>query len=103
MRHRRHAPLFKLQLCHDIRSGQTSRLQAQRQFALSASLIKFWLAQYDCGELDSEEAESTAFVDLQSRCAELERAVARLTEELEQIRGVGARPAKGLKDGASGS
>ena len=49
--YRRHSVQFKLQLCHDIRSGALGRRDAQRKYTLSANLIQMWLTQFDRGEL----------------------------------------------------
>jgi transposase len=38
--YRHHAPLFKLQLCQDIRGGVISRREAQWKHSLSANLIQ---------------------------------------------------------------
>ena len=47
--YRRHSAQFKLQLCHNIRSGILGRRDAQRKYALSANLIQTWLTQFDRG------------------------------------------------------
>ena len=81
--YRRHSVQFKLQLCHDIRSGSLGRRDAQKQYTLSANLIQLWLGQFDRGELSSEEAEASAVADYEAKIAALERKVGQLTMELE--------------------
>lgn len=81
--YRRHSPQFKLQLCHDIRSGALGRRDAQKKYSLSANLIQLWLTQFDRGELSSEEAEASAIADYEAKIAALERKVGQLTMELE--------------------
>jgi transposase len=53
--YRRHTPQFRLQLCHEIRSGATGRRDAARHHNLSTNLLQLWLTQYDRGELSAEE------------------------------------------------
>ena len=80
--YRRHSAQFKLQLCHNIRSGILGRRDAQRKYALSANLIQTWLTQFDHGELSSEEAEAAVVADYEAKIAALERKVGQLTMEL---------------------
>ena len=47
---------FNVQLCTDIHREKIGRREAQREYRLSANPVQFWLAQYDRGELDAEEA-----------------------------------------------
>lgn len=73
--YRRHAPQFKLQVCQQIRSGQITRREAQRQYTLSANLVQFWLTQYDRGELGVEEVEASVLAQYEAKIAALERKV----------------------------
>ncbi|WP_256753436.1 hypothetical protein [Mesorhizobium sp. Mes31] len=59
--YRRHATLFKLLLCQDIRGGIIGRRDAQRPYSVSANLIPLWLTKFDRGELNDEEAEATHY------------------------------------------
>ena len=52
--YRRHSPEFKLQLCREIRAGELRRVEAQRQYKLSAALVHSWLTQFDQGDMDPE-------------------------------------------------
>lgn len=56
-RYRRRWSQFKLQLCHDIRTGTLGRRNAPRKYSWSASLIQLWLTQFDHGEVNGEGAE----------------------------------------------
>jgi len=84
--YRRHALQFKLQICQEIRSGQISRREAQRKYALSANLIQFWLTQFDRGELDGDEAEASVVGEYEAKIAALERKVGQLTMELDLLK-----------------
>lgn len=84
--YRRHAPQFKLQVCQEIRSGQTTRREAQRKYTLSANLIQFWLTQYDRGELDADEVQASVLAEYESKIAALERKVGQLTMELDLLK-----------------
>jgi transposase len=84
--YRRHSAQFKLQLCHDIRSGTLGRRDAQRKYTLSANLIQMWLTQFDRGELSNEEAEASVVADYEAKIAALERKVGQLTMELELVK-----------------
>jgi transposase-like protein len=81
--YRRHTSQFKLLLCQEIRSGAVGRRDAQRKYGLSANLIHPWLAQYDRGELNREEAEASVVAEYEARIAALERKVGQLTMELD--------------------
>jgi transposase-like protein len=89
--YRRHAPQFKLQVCQQIRSGQITRLEAQRKYTLSANLIQFWLTQYDRGELDIDEVEASVLAEYEAKIAALERKVGQLTLELDLLNRPGFR------------
>ena len=65
--YRRHSTPFKLQLCQDIRAGVIGRRDAQRSHNISANLIQLWLAQFDRGELTSEEAEASVIAEYEAR------------------------------------
>lgn len=84
--YRRHSAQFKLQLCHDIRSGTLGRRDAQRKYTLSANLIQMWLTQFDRGEPSNEEAEASVMADYEAKIAALERKVSQLTMELELVK-----------------
>ena len=84
--YRRHSAQFKLQLCHDIRSGTLGRRDAQRKYTLSANLIQMWLTQFDRGELSNEDAEASVVADYEAKIAALERKVGQLTMELELVK-----------------
>jgi transposase len=84
--YRRHSAQFRLQLCHDIRSGTLGRRDAQRKYTLSANLIQMWLTQFDRGELSNEEAEASVVADYEAKIAALERKVGQLTMELELVK-----------------
>ena len=84
--YRRHSAQFKLQLCHDIRTGTIGRKEAQRKYSLSANLVHVWLTQYDRGELDAEEAEATLVTEYEAKIAALERKVGQLTMELDLLK-----------------
>jgi len=84
--YRWHSAQFKLQLCHDIRSGTLGRRDAQQKYTLSANLIQMWLTQFDRGELSNEEAEASVVADYEAKIAALERKVAQLTMELELVK-----------------
>jgi transposase-like protein len=71
--YRRHTPQFRLQLCHEIRSGATGRRDAARHHNLSTNLLQLWLTQYDRGELSTEEAEASVITEYEARIAALER------------------------------
>lgn len=86
--YRRHSPQFKLQLCHDIRSGAIGRKEAQRKYALSANLVHLWLTQFDRGELDVEEVQATVLAEYEAKIAALERKVGQLTMELDLLKKV---------------
>lgn len=55
----RHALQSKLQICREIRSGQISHREAQRKYALSANLFRFWLTWLHRGEFDGCDAEAS--------------------------------------------
>jgi transposase-like protein len=84
--YRRHSPQFKLQLCNEIRSGALARREAQRKYSLSPNLIQLWLAQYDRGELNNEEAAGSVIADYEATIAALERKVGQLTMELDLLK-----------------
>ena len=84
--YRRHSAQFKLQLCHDIRSGTIGRKEAQRKYSLSANLVHLWLTQYDRGELDGEEVEAAVLTEYEAKIAALERKVGQLTMELDLLK-----------------
>jgi transposase-like protein len=81
--YRRHTPQFRLQLCHEIRSGAIGRRDAARQHNLSTNLLQLWLTQYNRGELTNEEAEASVIAEYEARIAALERKVGQLTMELD--------------------
>ena len=84
--YRRHSAQFKLQLCHDIRSGALGRSEARRKYSLSSNLIQLWLTQYDRGELNGEEVEASVLADYEAKIAALERKVGQLTMELDLLK-----------------
>lgn len=84
--YRRHAPEFKIQLCHDIRSGAIGRRDAAKKHTLSTNLIQLWLTQYDRGELSSEEADASIISEYEAKIAALERKVGQLTMELDLVK-----------------
>jgi transposase len=84
--YRRHSPQFKLQLCHDIRSGALGRNEARRKYSVSSNLIQLWLTQYDRGELNGEEVEAAVLTDYEAKIAALERKVGQLTMELDLLK-----------------
>ena len=84
--YRRHSAQFKLQLCHDIRSGALGRSEARRKYSLSSNLIHLWLTQYDRGELNGEEVEASVVADYEAKIAALERKVGQLTMELDLLK-----------------
>ncbi|QDJ11710.1 Transposase (plasmid) [Roseomonas mucosa] len=86
--YRRHTPQFRLQLCHEIRSGAIGRRDAARHHNLSTNLLQLWLTQYDRGELTNEEAEASVIAEYEARIAALERKVGQLTMELDLIKKV---------------
>ena len=84
--YRRHSPQFKLQLCHDIRSGTLGRNEARRKYSVSSNLIQLWLTLYDRGELNGEEVEASVLIDYEAKIAALERKVGQLTMELDLLK-----------------
>ncbi len=84
--YRRHSAQFKLQLCHDIRSGALGRNEARRKYSVSSNLIQLWLTQYDRGELNGEEIEASVLTDYEAKIAALERKVGQLTMELDLLK-----------------
>ncbi|MDT8356722.1 transposase [Roseomonas mucosa] len=86
--YRRHTPQFRLQLCHEIRSGAIGRRDAARHHNLSTNLLQLWLTQYDRGELTNEEAEASVVAEYEVKIAALERKVGQLTMELDLIKKV---------------
>ena len=84
--YRRHSAQFKLQLCHDIRSGALGRNEARRKYSVSSNLIQLWLTQYDRGELNGEEVEASVLTDYEAKIAALERKVGQLTMELDLLK-----------------
>ena len=80
--YRRHSTPFKLQLCQDIRNGVIARRDAQRTYSVSANLIQLWLTQFDCGELNDEEAEAIVIAEYEAHIPALERKVGQLTMDL---------------------
>lgn len=84
--YRRHSAKFKLQLCHDIRSGAVGRRDAQRKYTFSANFIQMWLTQFDRGELSNEAVEAALMVECEAKIAALERKVRQLTMELEFVK-----------------
>lgn len=84
--YRRHSAQFKLQLCHDIRSGALSRNEARRRYSVSSNLVQLWLTQYDRGELNGEEVEASVLTDYEAKIAALERKVGQLTMELDLLK-----------------
>lgn len=84
--YRRHAPEFKIQLCHDIRSGAIGRRDAAKKHTLSTNLIQLWLTQYDRGELSTEEVEACVISEYEAKIAALERKVGQLTMELDLVK-----------------
>ena len=84
--YRRHSAQFKLQLCHDIRSGTLGRSEARRKYSISSNLIQLWLTQYDRGELNGEEVEASVLADYEGKIAALERKVGQLTMELDLLK-----------------
>jgi transposase-like protein len=84
--YRRHAPAFKIQLCHDIRSGAIGRREAAKRYTLSTNLTQLWLTQYDRGKLSTEEAEASVITECEAKIAALERKVGQLTMELDLVK-----------------
>ena len=84
--YRRHTPQFRLQLCHEIRSGAIGRRDAARHHHRSTNLLQLWLTQYDRGELTNEEAEASVVAEYDARIAALERKVGQRTMELDLIK-----------------
>lgn len=81
--YRRHSSQFKLPPCHDIRARTIGRNEAQRKYALSASLEHLQPPQYDLGELDVEEVEAMVLAKYEARIAALERKIGQLTMEFD--------------------
>ena len=84
--YRRHSPQFKLQVCAHIRAGKVGRREAQKAYNISANLVHMWLAQYDRGELDSEESAANMVPEYEAKIAALERKVGQLTMELDRLK-----------------
>lgn len=84
--YRRHSPQFKLQVCQEIRDGQSSWRDVQRKYTLSANLVQLWLTQYDRGELDGDALEASLLAEYEAKIAALERKVGQLTMELDLLK-----------------
>jgi transposase-like protein len=84
--YRRHSAQFKLQLCHDVRSGVLGRRDALRKFTLSANLIQMWLTQFDRGELSNEEVARRLLWSITKRRSQPWRKVGQLTMEVELVK-----------------
>jgi transposase-like protein len=85
--YRRHSARFKLQICHDIRSGVRTRSATIKEFELSNALIQQWMVKFDAGTLDADGDDQAEANQARARLAALERKVGQLAMELESLRG----------------
>lgn len=81
-KHRSFTPEFKAQVILEILSGAKTTAEACREYALSAQVINRWKSEFlqNAPKLFQSDSHVTAE---QTRIAELERLVGRLTLQLE--------------------
>ena len=84
--YRQHSPEFKLQVCREIRAGELRRLDAQRKYKLSASLIQTWLTRFDEGRLDALAPDPVLVAEYEAKIAALERKIGQLTMEVDLLK-----------------
>jgi transposase-like protein len=84
--YRQHSPEFKLQVCREIRAGETTRLDAQRKYRLSGNLIQTWLTRFDRGDLPMDGPDPVLVTEYEAKIAALERKVGQLTMELDLLK-----------------
>ena len=80
--HRSFTPEFKAQVVLEILSGAKTTAEACREYTLSAQVINHWRAEFLQNAPKLFQADSHVTAD-QTRIAELERLVGRLTLQLE--------------------
>jgi transposase-like protein len=76
---------FKLQLCEQIRLGQTTRSKACREHSLSNGLMDRWIDQYEQKGMSAFQSQD-APPDLERRVKELEASLGRAHLENEFLR-----------------
>lgn len=81
-KHRSFTPEFKAQVVLEILSGAKTTAEVCREYTLSAQVVNHWKAEFlqNAPKLFQADARATAE---QTRIAELERLVGRLTLQLE--------------------
>jgi len=85
-KHRVHTIDFKRQVVQEYLAGESPHGLARRH-SLSRNLIKIWVAKYEAGALDSDEAAAGILAEYEARIAALERLVGRLTLENDFLKG----------------
>lgn len=87
-----HHPLqLKLELCQAIRGGALRLCDAPKMYSVSRSVIQYWLAKYDRGEIDLDDVAAAVRADREAKIAALERKVGQLTMELDALRTLPSR------------
>jgi transposase-like protein len=85
-KHRVHTIEFKRQVVQEYLAGESPHGLARRH-GLSRNLIKIWVAKYEAGALDDDEAAADILAEYEARIAALERLVGRLSLENDFLKG----------------
>ncbi|HET7717977.1 MAG TPA: transposase [Bauldia sp.] len=85
-KHRVHTVEFKRQVVQEYLAGESAHGLARRH-SLSRNLIRIWVAKYEAGALDNDEAAADILAEYEARIAALERLVGRLTLENDFLKG----------------
>lgn len=83
---RRYKREFKVQVVGDIRSGLMGWRESSREYGLSVSTIRDWLARYADKESAMKKKDPALFAEQEAKIAALERKVGQLTMENELLK-----------------
>lgn len=88
---RRYKREFKVQVVGDICAGVMGWRESAREYGMSASTIRDWLARYGDKESEMKKKEPALFAEYEAKIAALERKVGQLTMENELLKKTRAR------------
>jgi transposase-like protein len=88
---RRYRREFKVQVVGDIRAGLMGWRESVREYGMSPSTIRDWLARYADKESEMKKQNPALFAEHEAKIAALERKVGQLTMENELLKKTRAR------------
>lgn len=88
---RRYRREFKVQVVGDIRAGVMGWRESAREYGMSLTTIRDWLARYGEQESEMKKEEPALFAEYEGKIAALERKVGQLTMENELLKKTRAR------------